>query len=103
MNARLTQLLTIDVGHLFKMDLSKWIIVPFLMVFSVVIKVSVNITVVEMQMLSYIVLALSLLSFVVVSVFYFRARTVSRYVAVVILFQLLMFFQHNPIPHMIMS
>ena len=90
MNARLTQLLTIDVSHLFKMNLSKWIIVPLLMVLSVVVKVSVNITVVEMQMLSYMVLALSLLSFVVISVFYFRARTVSRYVAVVILFQLLM-------------
>ena len=90
MSARLTQLLTIDVGHLLKMDLSKWVIVPLLMIFSVVVNVSVNITVLEMQTLSYMVLALSLLSFVVISVFYFRTRTVSRFVAVIILFQLLM-------------
>ena len=91
MSARLTQLLRIDVGHLLKMDLSKWVIVSFLMIFSVVVNMSVNITILEMQTLSYIVLALSLLSFVVMFVFYFRTGTVSRYVAVIILFQLLMF------------
>ena len=91
MNARLTQLLTIDTGHMLKMDLSKWVIVPFLMFFSVVINMSIDINILEMQTLSYIVLALSLLSFAVMSVFYFRTGTISRYVAVVILFQLLMF------------
>ena len=64
MNERLTQLLTIDIGHLLKMDLSKWTIVPFLMIFSVVVNMSISINVMEMQTLSYGVLALSLLSFV---------------------------------------
>lgn len=91
MNERLTQLLTIDIGHLLKMDLSKWTIVPFLMIFSVVVNMSISINVMEMQTLSYGVLALSLLSFVVMSIFYLRTGTISLYVAVIILFQLLMF------------
>ena len=91
MNARLTKLLTIDVSHLFKMDLSKWTLVPFLMIFSVVVKMSIDLNVLEMQMVSYLVLALSLLSFVVLSVFYVRTGTISRYVAAIILFQLLLF------------
>lgn len=91
MNARLTKLLTIDVNHLLKMNLNKWVIIPFLMIFLVVVNMSIDINILEMQTLSYIVLALSLLSFVVLSVFYFRTGTVSRYVAVIILFQLLLF------------
>ena len=91
MNERLTQLLTIDIGDLLKMNLSKWTIVPFLMIFSVVVNMSININIMGMQTLSYLMLALTLLSFVLISIFYFRSGTISRYVAVIILFQLLMF------------
>lgn len=91
MGARLTQLLTIDASHLLRMNLSKWNIVPFLMIFSVVINTSIDINIMGMQTLSYIALATALLSFVVMSVFYIKTRVISRYVGVIILFQLLLF------------
>ena len=73
------------------MDLSKGIVIPFLMIFSVVVKMSIDLNILEMQMLSYLVLGLSLLSLVVLSVFYFRKGVISQYVAVIFLFQLLLF------------
>ena len=91
MDARLTQRMTIDVANLLKVDLSKWTIIPLLMIFTVVVNMCIDITVLEMQMLSYLVLGLSLLSFVVMSVFYLRTGTISRYVAIIFLFQLLLF------------
>lgn len=91
MNARLTQLLTIDISHLLKINLRKWSVIPFLMIFTVVVKICIDINVIEMPMLSYLVLGLSLLSFFVMSAFYFRSGTISRYVAIIIIFQLAMF------------
>ena len=91
MSARLTQLLTIDISHLLKMDLSKWSVIPLLMIFTVVVNMSIDITILEMQMLSYLVLGLSLLSLAVISVFYFKSGTISRYVAAIFMFLLMMF------------
>ena len=91
MNVRLTHPLTIDMSHLLQMDLSKWTLVPFLMIFSVIVNMSMNLTIMELQLLSYAVLAAALLSFLVMAVFYFRRRIISQYVAIIILFQLLLF------------
>ncbi len=91
MNARLTQLLTINVSNLLKMDMSKWTIIPFLMILSVVVNMCISINLLEMQTLSYLMLALTLLSFAIMSVFYFRKGIISRYVAVIMLFQFLLF------------
>ena len=91
MDVRLTQLPVIDVGKMLRIDLSKGVIVPFLMIFSVVVNMSVDITILEMPILSYLVLAVALLSFVVMAVFYVRTRAISRYVGIVILFELLLF------------
>ena len=88
MNARLEQRLTIDVANLLKMDLSKWTIIPLLMIFTVVVKMCIDLNILEMHMLSYVVLGLSLLSFFIMSVFYLRTGTISRYVATMFLFQL---------------
>lgn len=91
MNARLAQLLTINLDHLLKMDLSKWTLVPMLMIFFVVVNMCIDFTVLEIQMLSYMVLGLALLSFAAILVFYLKSGTISLYVAVIILFQLMMF------------
>lgn len=91
MDVRLTQLPVIDVGKMLRIDLSKGVIVPFLMVFSVVVNMSIDITILEMPLLSYLVLAVALLSFVVMAVFYVRAGTISQYVGIIILFELLLF------------
>lgn len=90
MNARLTQMLTIDVGQLLKVHLQEWTVVPFLMVFTVVFKMSVELNILEMHALSYLVLAMSLLSFFVMSAINVRTGFISRYVAAVVLFQALM-------------
>lgn len=89
MNAHLAQLLTIDLENLLKMNLSKLTLIPVLMIFSVV--VNMCLTILEMQTLSYLMLGLSLLSFAVISIFYFKSGTISRYVAVIIMFQVMLF------------
>ena len=90
MDARSEQRLTIDVSHLLKIDLSKQTIIPLLMIFTVVVNMCIDITILEMPTLSYLVLGLALLSFAVLSVFYLKTGTISRYVAIIFLFQLLL-------------
>jgi len=86
MNGNLKKLLTIDLRSLLRVNLSRLTLLPTLMIIAVVINKSISITVLGYNMLSYLALALSLLSFVVMSYIYIRRGTMSKIVLIVIAF-----------------
>ena len=69
-----------------KISLHDMILLPFVMIFAIVVNISMTLDVEGTQMLSYLVLALVLMSFAITLTLVFREREFSRYVFLHFLF-----------------
>lgn len=86
----LERLMRIDVGRLLRPDFRKLTLLPFVMIVAVVVNESIYINALEMNVLSYAFQGLVLLSFALMSLFYFRQGTTSWFVFVVIVLHVLL-------------
>lgn len=80
----------IDLSRLMKFDPRSLTWLPCLMIIAVVIRTTIDISVLEWQVVSYIALFFSMLSFFIMAFLYLREGVMSRYVLVCVLFETLM-------------
>lgn len=73
-----------------KISLHDMFFLPFVMIFAIVINISMTLDVEDTQILSYLVLALVLMSFAVTLTMVFREREISRYIFLHILFMFIL-------------
>lgn len=90
MDVHLSHLSKIDISKLLKIDAGHMTLLPCLMTLAVVSNTCISLNVLEVQMLSYLSLALVLLSFLTMAYFYLRRGRMSRMVFLVVVFELLL-------------
>ena len=73
-----------------KISLHDMFFLPFVMIFAIVVNISMTLDVEDTQILSYLVLALVLMSFAVTLTMVFREREISRYIFLHILFMFIL-------------
>jgi len=83
---RLRSLSKINLGQLLRIDPQRQTLLPCLMILTVVVNKSISMDIVGILMLSYLIQALVLLSFVFMSYLYLRKGAMSRLVFMVIIF-----------------
>ena len=77
----------IDLSRLMKFNPRSLTWLPCLMIIAVVIRTTIDITILEWQLMSYLVLGLSMLSFFIMSYIYLREGVMSRFVFACVLFE----------------
>lgn len=90
MNVQQRNFWTINLDSILRIAPSQLVLLPCLMIFIVVINTAISINVLELHAISYMVLGMTLLSFVAMSFVYVRQGFMSSFTFIVITFQMLL-------------